>query len=297
MQHQGSAEAGWYVDPLDVERGRYWDGSKWFDHVVARSPVRHLPDFPGAQPETTSFDETAWWQADSPAPAPVPATVPAAPRQQNVVESGSPPERVAPTPDPTGQATGPGSTSSAEERTRWNVWAWVGLVGVVLLAPTWARGTMFPWQWHWGQAHYLIVQIAGFALLVSPLAYGVAAWRPRVGEWFPPGFVVRAVNVHTYIDDLRYQRFLFLDLPYPVKIIGNVIAIALVLGAAIRAGRVERATPMASPVHQAGAAGEAVPTNGLGDRLAGMRPGGRLRGRGGRAWLRPRRSVPISERS
>ncbi|MEM9466414.1 MAG: DUF2510 domain-containing protein [Actinomycetota bacterium] len=37
-------EAGWYDDPDDASRYRYWDGARWTDH---RSPKRVAPVRPG----------------------------------------------------------------------------------------------------------------------------------------------------------------------------------------------------------------------------------------------------------
>lgn len=52
--------AGWYPDPSDVRRRRWWDGVSWSSQT---SPV---PGAPGAQPQTLVH-------AESPAPAAVPA--------------------------------------------------------------------------------------------------------------------------------------------------------------------------------------------------------------------------------
>ena len=33
-------DAGWFRDPLDGSRGRYWDGAVWTDHTVNSAPFR-----------------------------------------------------------------------------------------------------------------------------------------------------------------------------------------------------------------------------------------------------------------
>lgn len=43
--------AGWYDDPRDAEKLRYWDGAAWTEHVTPKQPsppVAEMPVFPGA---------------------------------------------------------------------------------------------------------------------------------------------------------------------------------------------------------------------------------------------------------
>lgn len=62
----GAIPAGWYQDPEDGNRQRYWDGSAWTGHV-------HPPVGPQDPASSESFDGTS----DGPAPAPASTTVPA----------------------------------------------------------------------------------------------------------------------------------------------------------------------------------------------------------------------------
>lgn len=61
--------AGWYDDPRDPSRLRYWDGAAWTEHVTARQqpppPAGAMPVFPGAEQAQQQA-----WQYGQPTPAP-----------------------------------------------------------------------------------------------------------------------------------------------------------------------------------------------------------------------------------
>ena len=50
----GERAAWWYADPLDGSRGRYWDGSRWTDYVVAIPDGLELAPLPPTTAPRTS---------------------------------------------------------------------------------------------------------------------------------------------------------------------------------------------------------------------------------------------------
>src|SRR6476646_8753713 len=65
--------AGWYDDPRDPARLRYWDGSAWTEHLRAKPgealPAAVTPVFPGAaqaQGQTWQYGEPTYQQTGPP---------------------------------------------------------------------------------------------------------------------------------------------------------------------------------------------------------------------------------------
>jgi hypothetical protein len=70
----GGAVAGWYDDPAGSGGLRWWDGSRWSDHVQPSAPQTTTPHAAAAQPEAET--ETAQPAAITPPPSPIEPVVP-----------------------------------------------------------------------------------------------------------------------------------------------------------------------------------------------------------------------------
>lgn len=56
--------AGWYPDPQDANRQRYWDGKGWTEHTADTSPQVAASGGAGAGSTTTSSGPDTWtWQS------------------------------------------------------------------------------------------------------------------------------------------------------------------------------------------------------------------------------------------
>lgn len=66
-----SASAGWYQDPSQTDRLRYWDGQQWTQHTHAPTPAAPSPD--GATPTFSPEAETSPGQESFATPAEVQA--------------------------------------------------------------------------------------------------------------------------------------------------------------------------------------------------------------------------------
>ncbi len=56
--------AGWYPDPQDANRQRYWDGTAWTEHTADATPQAAAGGPPGAATSTASSGPDTWtWQS------------------------------------------------------------------------------------------------------------------------------------------------------------------------------------------------------------------------------------------
>jgi hypothetical protein len=60
MSDQNSTPAGWYTDPSDPQRVRYWDGGNWSSPSYSVSPSAATAGVLGASASTQA--PTPWWQ-------------------------------------------------------------------------------------------------------------------------------------------------------------------------------------------------------------------------------------------
>ena len=60
MSDQNSTPAGWYTDPSDPQRVRYWDGGNWSSPSCSVSPSAATAGVPGASASTQT--PRPWWQ-------------------------------------------------------------------------------------------------------------------------------------------------------------------------------------------------------------------------------------------
>jgi hypothetical protein len=127
-----TSPAGWQPDPRGRHEYRYWDGSKWTDHVsdkgvVSSDPVAdETPAEPAAEEQATQIRSTMSEPSEqatqirstmsepesAPAPAPEPAAAPPA-AEQPVAASAPAASQPATTPPAGGSAPPPGAGSSS----------------------------------------------------------------------------------------------------------------------------------------------------------------------------------------
>src|SRR5687768_5975216 len=61
MSGQDSTPAGWYPDPSDAQRVRYWDGGNWSGLSYSVSPTAATAGVVGASDSTPA--QRPWWQS------------------------------------------------------------------------------------------------------------------------------------------------------------------------------------------------------------------------------------------
>ena len=69
---------GWYADPRDASRLRYWDGAVWTEHLAPRQPPLAVAEATPVTAAAPAGTDSATDLAAAAAPAPAPAAAPAA---------------------------------------------------------------------------------------------------------------------------------------------------------------------------------------------------------------------------
>lgn len=95
LDDRGSVpSAGWFADPLDPSRQRWWDGAGWTDRVITDAVSDAAPTLADASAPVASMGRT--FDPIVLAPPDLDRTVPAAPDLDTIVQTSAPIAHISP---------------------------------------------------------------------------------------------------------------------------------------------------------------------------------------------------------